>query len=362
MNIPTSTQDSVNLLSAPKFLFGAGGAASWVLGGFRNAGIEIEGFLDDSAEKIDHVADIPVLYPDTPDVSAVTRTEAVVVFIVMNPAVDESAIRQRLQKLGWGLVMSMSEFGRRYFQLTGRRCGMLSGDELDAQAKELASARSLLNDDESRAVFDAFIAFMREVNDSAFPPITPSPYFPPDLPRWRDPLRIIDCGGFDGDTLRAALKSGYRIEASASFEPDPKNFARLAKNIRDIPGAQAWPCGVSGRTEILRFSAQGDTGSSVNMSGELSIQCVALDEALPHFMPNLIKFDIEGSEEQALRGAEFLLRKFRPGLAVSVYHLPTDIWRIPLFLSSIFGPRCRFHLRRHSRTIADTVLYVYPSD
>jgi len=361
MSATASTNDSAILLGAPVFLFGAGGAASWVLNGFRNAGIKVEGFLDDSAASIGRVAGVPVHAPDAPAVRAAARADAVVVFIVMNPAVDESAIRDRLLALGWGRIMSVSEFGRRYFKLKSRRCGMLAADDLDAHAAELAKARALLGDDESRAVFDAFVRFMREVDDSAFPPITPRPYFPTNLPRWRDPLRIIDCGGFDGDTLRAALQWGYNIEASASFEPDPRNFAWLAANIKNIPGAQAWPCGVSGRTEILRFSAQGDTGSSVNATGDLSIQCVTLDEALPHFAPNLIKFDIEGSEEQALRGAERMLRTFRPGLAVSVYHLPTDLWRIPLFISSVLGPQCGFFLRRHSRTIADTVLYVHPS-
>jgi FkbM family methyltransferase len=354
--------NSIEICNAPIFLFGAGGAASWVLNGFRNAAIKVEGFLDEGAGVIGRVAGVPVLHPDSPALSGAVRADAVVVFAVMNPAVDEPAIRQRLQELGWRHVLSIGDFGRRYYKLTGRRCGMLPGDQLDAQAKELAAARRLLNDDESRAVFDAFITFMREVDDSTFPPIAPAAYFPPDLPRWSDPLRIIDCGGFDGDTLRAAQKSGYRIEASASFEPDPKNFSRLSQSIRDIPGAQAWPCGVSDRTELMRFSAQGDRGSSVSALGEISIQCVTLDEALPHFAPNLIKFDIEGSEEAALRGAERLLRSFRPGLAVSVYHLPTDIWRLPLFISSVLGPRCVFNLRRHSRAIADTVLYVHPYD
>ena len=88
---------------------------------------------------------------------------------------------------------------------------------------------------------------------------------------------------------------------------------------------------------------------------------VAMDDVMPHFAPNLIKFDVEGSEEQALRGAEQLLRIYKPALAVSVYHIATDLWRIPLYLASIYGKDCKYYLRRHSRTIADTVLYVHPT-
>lgn len=45
-----------------------------------------------------------------------------------------------------------------------------------------------------------------------------------------------------------------------------------------------------------------------------------------------------------------MLRKYRPCLAVSLYHLSTDVWRIPLYLREILG-ECDFRLRRHSRTI-----------
>jgi hypothetical protein len=75
--------------------------------------------------------------------------------------------------------------------------------------------------------------------------------------------------------------------------------------------------------------------------------------------PNLIKMDIEGGELDALMGAAAILEKYRPNLAISVYHKTNDIWQIPGLISSIIGP-CNYFLRRHSRTIADTVLYVFP--
>jgi hypothetical protein len=96
--------------------------------------------------------------------------------------------------------------------------------------------------------------------------------------------------------------------------------------------------------------------------GETCIQCVRLDDALPGFAPTLIKMDIEGAEEDALRGAEGLIRRYSPGLAISVYHRASDIWRIPLWLRPLYPGDTRYFLRRHSRTIADTVFYVVPSN
>jgi len=342
------------------FLFGAGGAASWVLQGFVREGIPISGFIDDAADRIRIVGNLPVHAPNSAHIPIGLRKKSTVIFAVMNPAVNESATRDRLLGLGWGEVLSFGEFGRNAYRSGGKLCSMLDASDVGNHKPELAAARALLSDDHSRQVFDAFVAFVTQLDDSGFPEITPDPYFPADLPRWPKQLRMIDCGAFDGDSVRAAIKRGYKVEASISFEPDPVNFESLAQNNHAIPCAMALPCGVLDRTTMLQFSAQSDTGSSICTNGGISIQCVKLDDVIPHFAPNMIKLDIEGSEEAALRGAETIIRSSRTGLAVSVYHLPTDIWRIPLYLSSIIGPKCQFYLRRHSRTIADTVLYVYP--
>jgi len=342
------------------YLFGAGGAASWVLQGFVREGIPIHGFLDDAAARIRTVGTLPVHDPDSNQISLEERNKSIVIFAVMNPAVNEALTHERLLANGWGQVLSFSDFGRKIYRESGKRCSMLDAKQVIKHKSDLSSARILLSDDHSRQVFDSFLAFVTELDDSGFPIITKNPYFPQDLPRWHEQLRMIDCGAFDGDSVRAALERGYNIESSISFEPDPATFSELVKNNQVIPNAMAWPCGVLDRTSMLQFSAQGDTGSSVTDAGGISIQCVKLDDVIPHFKPNMIKLDIEGSEEAALRGAESIIRSSRTGLAVSVYHLPTDIWRIPLYLSSVIGPRCKFFLRRHSRTIADTVLYVYP--
>lgn len=345
----------------PTFLFGAGGAASWVLQGFQREGLAVTGFIDDAAERIQNVGTVPVFTSDDPRISKATRETATVVCVVMNPAVDETKIQRRLLELGWRTVQTLGAFGRAELVRSGKRCGMLNAASLERHGDELGRARALLEDTHSRAVFDGFVGFCKQMDDTGFPEISRSPYFPPDLPRWSQRLRMIDCGAFDGDSVRSAKAHGYTIEACVCFEPDPRNYERLTANMKSDRSIMCLPCGVSGQTQMLKFAAQGDTGSAVIATGSVHVQCVALDDSMTHFAPNLLKFDIEGSEESALRGAEVLIRTFRPGLAVSVYHLPTDIWRIPLMLSEMLEGKARFFLRRHSRTIADTVLYVFPT-
>jgi hypothetical protein len=89
---------------------------------------------------------------------------------------------------------------------------------------------------------------------------------------------------------------------------------------------------------------------------------VALDDVLAGWRPTLIKMDIEGSELAALYGARHLIAESRPSLAISVYHKPDHLWRIPLLLAS--WPELggyRYYLRSHGFNGFDAVLYASPS-
>ena len=66
--------------------------------------------------------------------------------------------------------------------------------------------------------------------------------------------------------------------------------------------------------------------------------------------------DVEGAEYNSLIGARETIVKYKPKLAISVYHRRDDIWRIPMLLLQ-YNPDYRFYLRIYSFTGNDTVLY-----
>ncbi len=74
-----------------------------------------------------------------------------------------------------------------------------------------------------------------------------------------------------------------------------------------------------------------------------------------------LKMDIEGAEIAALKGAGFTLRKFRPQLAISIYHEPSHFWRIPLILRAAC-PRYRFYVKHYHFHCAETLLYGIPEE
>jgi FkbM family methyltransferase len=74
-----------------------------------------------------------------------------------------------------------------------------------------------------------------------------------------------------------------------------------------------------------------------------------------------IKMDIEGSELRALRGAHKTIQRWRPKLAVCVYHKESDLWRITNLVREKF-PFYRLVLGHHSLHEEETVLYAVAQD
>lgn len=74
---------------------------------------------------------------------------------------------------------------------------------------------------------------------------------------------------------------------------------------------------------------------------------------------NLIKLDIEGAEVEALQGAAKTITKYKPQLAISIYHKKEHLYEIPELLIKL-NPKYRFKLGFYSSTFIDTVLYGIP--
>ena len=86
----------------------------------------------------------------------------------------------------------------------------------------------------------------------------------------------------------------------------------------------------------------------------VSIDDMVEEKNLPKV--SFIKMDIEGAELSALHGATKTLRKYRPKLAICVYHDLEDFWTIPQFLEGL-DLGYRFYLRHFTIYQGETVLF-----
>ena len=351
------------LLELPVVIAGTGGAAWWILEGFTREKIDVKAFIvsNPKYEAEDTCAGLPVWKYDTWKKLPLKQTEYLVVMGVMNPNVDVKAMKSELVKNGWRKIIDFDEYARLLLAVRSVNICMLDPGELRKHNDEISKLRSQLADSKSVATLDGFTYFIESLDEREFPEISEIPYFPKDIPRWQKELKFIDCGAYDGDTVKQAMDSGYLIKQAFCFEPDPISFRNLTLNLMDLENIFCLPLGVSDATAMKSFSSQQSTGSRLVDQGDSWIQCVAIDDFMNSSESNLIKMDIEGGELSALKGATKVLKRYRPNLAISVYHKTNDIWQIPSLIIETLGS-CELYLRRHSRTIADTVLYVFPDN
>ena len=144
---------------------------------------------------------------------------------------------------------------------------------------------------------------------------------------------VLDCGANVGTFVREALAAGaQRVIAS---EPTAANLECLRRNC---PEALAdgrlvlVPKGVwHEETQIQLYVSDSPAGDSFVVTGRKAegpvLDVTTIDEITESMglkRLDFIKFDIEGAERNALRGAARTLRSLHPTLAVSAYHLKDD--------------------------------------
>ena len=345
-------------------IYGAGNVGKDVLRVMNSRGIKVAGFLDRKAAGGQRCKGMPVYPPDWDGLTATQRRQSCVVIALHNEDVEIPPIIDYLRDRGYATIVSPVEFHHHFSEEMGDRFWLTSRSSYKTWEKDICEAYETWEDEHSRHLYLSFLRFRLAGDYADLPPIdADNQYFPTSIPPWKTPLRFVDGGAFDGDTLRSAADSQYQIEAAAAFEPDPVNCAKLREYISSLGNKEirVWPCGIFSTTTHLSFTATGLPSSKSDENGSTTIQMVALDDVIPSFRPNLIKFDIEGAEYEGLLGSKRLICENRPGLAICLYHRPQDMWRIPLLVKS-WDLGYGLFMRVHKNNGFDLVMYAIPTE
>jgi FkbM family methyltransferase len=348
----------------PVVVYGAGDFARAVVGVVRNNGGVVRHALDrrGSAASLDGIG---VYCPAEDPMSATDRRNATAVVGVFNRAADPMEIEGQLEASGYGRVVGVPELYETFAESLGQRYWLARRSFYERSSERIAAALELWTDSASRELYTRIVRYRVAWSAANAPrPCAGVQYFAEGVPRTTGAVSWLDCGAFDGDTLSTLAPLGTRVKKAYAFEPDPANFARLVTRSREFArntGAcvSLWPCAVAGSTGIRRFRAAAGEASAMASDGTTVVAAVAIDDALPVATATDIKMDIEGAELEALLGAEGLIRRCCPRLAICVYHRPQDLWEIPLFVRGL-GLPYDFYLRSHGHYGFDLVMYAVP--
>jgi len=186
---------------------------------------------------------------------------------------------------------------------------------------------------------------------------------------------IIDAGGYVGDTLVKFIDFfGSTIKRIYSFEPAPALAEKLQAVADSYPQYDIIikPYGlfnINGHTEFV-FQKNAWAGSHLKermmLDNEdkydneaLIVEVRTLDSVIPeNEKVSFIKMDIEGAECGAILGAKNIIQKYKPRLAIAIYHSAHDYIEIPKLIKEIV-PEYQLYVRHHTTNGADTVLYAF---
>ena len=243
---------------------------------------------------------------------------------------------------------------------------------IEENEKQLSKVYDLLEDEESRKVMESFIFARLTGNVENLLKLNKNKEggygYDYDLLTLNNEDVVIDGGSYVGDTISEIQQYVKgNVKTIFAFEPDSVTFEKLKKNVEDNELIHLENAGLWKDTSILRFENAGTLGSKLKEDAENEVKVVSLDDYnRGGILENvtIIKMDIEGSELNALKGAEELLRNTMPKLAICVYHKNDDIFSIPLYIAALDfkGRKYKFYLRQHSFSVEETVLYAIPAD
>ena len=334
--------------SRPVVLWGTGNGADKILDVCAERGIRISGvFASDGFVRDRVFRGFRVLsYAKIKEQFGAERPVVLMAFASSRPEVLENA--RRIAKETTLLAPDVPAFGD----------GLFTRAFAKAHRDEIFAARAALADEESRRIFDLVLNYkLTGKVEYLFDAVSEPAEIAKNL-LCPETIRVYaDLGAYTGDTVQKLGAVAPNLKTVFAMEPDPRNYRKLAAyaetetrfRVLPVPAA-AW----NAETKLL-FDGSGNrnAGALQNRSAALenrpakarTISALPLDAVVGDTPVDLIKYDVEGSEREALEGSKQTILRSFPTLLVSAYHRVDDFFTLPLLLYKSF-PAYTLYLRR----------------
>ncbi|MDY5862420.1 FkbM family methyltransferase [Agathobacter sp.] len=337
-------------------IFGAGDQGMMTLALLQENGIPVWRFCDNNPDlRGQSVKNIEVILPE--DLLTFDKN-----YIIIN--IDSYRKEKREQLLAIGIpednICTFDIFNPLFKGLTPKY--------VEEHYQEFANTYILLDDNQSKNTYINYLKGVYTGNLDYYENVAcKEEYFPEEIaPKSKNHV-FLDVGAYNGNTIEDFIEFAGSYEKIYAFEPftssaeiiKTKDFANtevITAAASDYTGEKDFYCNNYGSltmvTTILEEGANHE---------KITLDTVAIDDVLKGQKATFIKMDIEGSELEALHGAEKTIKEYKPFLAICVYHKKEDLITIPSYIKSIV-PEYRMYLRLCSRTASDLVLFCKADD
>jgi FkbM family methyltransferase len=173
---------------------------------------------------------------------------------------------------------------------------------------------------------------------------------------------VVDAGANVGVFTKKAL--GMGAAKVIAVEPSPDNLECLRRNLAAEIAAGKVVVAAKGlwdKDDFLEFrmdpknSARNTFVADIGAAAVTRVPVTTLDHLVRELgveRLDFIKMDIEGAEQKALAGGRETIAKFKPRMALCVYHDPTDPEMVPRRVKEIHAG---YHFRQQCITAQDAI-------
>ena len=176
---------------------------------------------------------------------------------------------------------------------------------------------------------------------------------------------VFDIGAFKGDTAYFFSKKCSNKARIYAFEPDENNYKILLK-IKDkykLNNVIASNILFSNSETEINFLSMDFNRPAVKMKSTTIDKFV---EENNFEKIDYIKMDVEGAEKNILEGSIKTIKKFKPSLAIAIYHggklFMEDFYNIPIFIKNVINEDYEYYIRTFHPAGLETILFCKPKD
>lgn len=159
----------------------------------------------------------------------------------------------------------------------------------------------------------------------------------------------VDLGAYNGDTIEEFMSYTDGNNIAYAIEPDTRNFKKLTQRVENnnYTNVKCYKNVASNDNNVYQFNAKGGRSARLNdTSKTIDIHGITVDGLLDGARVDVIKYDVEGAEVQAILGCKQTIIKHKPRLMVSAYHKIDDLFNLPNLINS-FRDDYKIYLRHH---------------
>ena len=316
------------------------------------AHIEVDGIIDDFTrvqrarnKKILKIEDVP--------------KDAIILWTATGSPLE---VKDKLDELGFKHISYLALCKYSQFNLIDPPFIMDFKENYEQNKGEYEQTYNLLEDEKSKEVFTKLLNFKLSFDYAFMEGFTnnhTAQYFDEEIIPKIENISFVDGGGYVGDTATEVIKNYPDFKKIYLIEPIPENIRIAKRELGHLTNIEFLTCGVSNKKATLTFNEE-KSFSTLYGNGSKSVEVDTIDNIIKEKI-DYIKLDIEGAEQDAIEGAKESIKKYKPILAICIYHKAEDWYKVPQKVLAIES-NYKLYIRHYMEGIFETVMYFIPKE